>query len=70
MIKLKVPTVKLWCSPGACSFVSQVALCEAGIEADLVLAKVGAMTEGFQAVNPKRRVPVLASVESIINENR
>lgn len=45
MTENTTPTVKLWYSPGACSFVPLVALGEAGITADLIIAKVGAMTE-------------------------
>ncbi|KAJ5305183.1 uncharacterized protein N7443_004843 [Penicillium atrosanguineum] len=68
MAENTTPTVRLWYSPGACSFVPHVALGEAGIKADLILAQVGAMAEEFQAVNPKRRVPVLAIDDEVITE--
>ncbi|UKZ81488.1 hypothetical protein TrVFT333_009260 [Trichoderma virens FT-333] len=61
------PLTLFW-SPGACSFVPHVALCETGLKFDLVLAKVGHMTKEFEAINPKRRVPVLVMGKEIITE--
>lgn len=55
-------------SPGACSFVPYTAICEAGIEVELVLAKVGAMSEEFLKINPKGRVPVIAIGENTVTE--
>lgn len=60
--------LKLWYSPGACSFVPHVALCEAGLEAELILAQVGKMSDEFKALNPKARVPVLAIGVEVITE--
>lgn len=64
----KNPNVKLWYSPGACSFVPHVALREAGIDAELILAQVGQMSEEFKSLNPKGRVPVLAIGDEVITE--
>lgn len=64
----KENSLKLWYSPGACSFVPHVALCEAGLEADLILAQVGNMSAEFKALNPKSRVPVLAIGDEVITE--
>ncbi|KAJ4858170.1 hypothetical protein T069G_06437 [Trichoderma breve] len=61
------PLALFW-SPGACSFVPHVALCEAGIKFDLVLAKIGQMTKEFEEMNPKRRVPVLVMGSEVITE--
>lgn len=61
------PLTLFW-SPGACSFVPHVALCETGLKHDLVLAKVGHMTKEFEAINPKRRVPVLIMGSEVITE--
>ncbi|KAL3490555.1 hypothetical protein BJX62DRAFT_238011 [Aspergillus germanicus] len=53
------PPLKLFYSPGACSFVPHAALLEANLNVDLILARVGHMTPEFISINPKRRVPVL-----------
>ncbi|KAL4880768.1 hypothetical protein BJY04DRAFT_228160 [Aspergillus karnatakaensis] len=53
------PTLQLFYSPGACSFVPHVTLLEANLSAELILARVGSMTPEFEEINPKRRVPVL-----------
>ncbi|KAJ5088913.1 hypothetical protein N7456_012529 [Penicillium angulare] len=68
MTSTKKQAVKLSYSPQACSFVPHVALCEAGIEAELILAQVGNMSKEFEALNPKCRVPVLAIEEEVITE--
>lgn len=60
--------LRLWYSPGACSFVPYVALCEAGLEAELILAQAGKMSDEFKALNPKARVPVFAIGEEVITE--
>ncbi|KAL6903187.1 hypothetical protein GGI43DRAFT_433246 [Trichoderma evansii] len=60
--------VKLWYSPGACSFAAHIALLEAGLQPELILAETGKMTEEFARVNPKMRVPVLAVGEEVITE--
>jgi glutathione S-transferase len=66
MASARNPELKLWFSPRACSFVPHVALCEAGLKAELILAEVGA--EEFKSLNPKGRVPVLAIGDEIITE--
>lgn len=66
MAPAKTPELKLWFSPRACSFVPHVALCEAGLKAELILAQ--AQAEEFKSVNPKGRVPVLAIGDEIITE--
>ncbi|CAI7662106.1 unnamed protein product [Penicillium pancosmium] len=58
--------LKLWFSPRSCSFVPHVALCEAGLKAELILAVAG--TKEFNSLNPKGRVPVLAIGDDIITE--
>ncbi|KAM0517028.1 hypothetical protein ACHAPE_005140 [Trichoderma viride] len=60
--------VKLWYSPGACSFAAHIALFEAGLQPELILAQTGKMTEEFARVNPKMRVPVLAVGDEVITE--
>ncbi|KAM0263889.1 hypothetical protein ACHAQJ_000924 [Trichoderma viride] len=63
------PPLTLFYSPGACSFVPHVALCEAGLEFHLVFTKIGhTMLKEFEAVNPKRRVPVLVMGNEVITE--
>ncbi len=62
------PTLKLWYSPGACSFVPHVALLEAGLKPELIRAEVGSMTKEFEAYNPKLKVPVLAMDDGVITE--
>jgi glutathione S-transferase len=62
------PHVTYFYSPGACSFVPYTAICEIGVEVELVLAKVGAMSEEFLKINPKRRVPVVVIGENIVTE--
>lgn len=68
MASANKPTLKLWYSPGACSFVPHVALCEAGLEAELIIVQAGNVSEEFKLLNPKRRVPVLAIGQEIITE--
>ncbi|KAL4943225.1 hypothetical protein BDV06DRAFT_190525 [Aspergillus oleicola] len=63
-----LPSLKLFYSPGACSFVPHVALCEANLPVETILARVGSMSAEFTAINPKRRVPVLAIDNEIITE--
>ncbi|KAL2800264.1 hypothetical protein BJX66DRAFT_291612 [Aspergillus keveii] len=53
------PPLKLFYSPGACSFVPHVALLEANLNTELILTHIGHMTPEFISINPKRRVPVL-----------
>ncbi|KAL7934690.1 hypothetical protein V8C35DRAFT_279838 [Trichoderma chlorosporum] len=61
-------SLTLFWSPGACSFVPHVALCEIGLKFNLVIAKVGHMTKEFEAINPKRPVPVLIIGNEVITE--
>lgn len=60
--------VTFFYSPRACSFVPYTAICEAGVEVNIVLAKVGAMTDDFIKVNPKCRIPVVVINGDIITE--
>jgi glutathione S-transferase len=63
------PRLKLWYSPGACSFAPHALLCETGLDFELILSMTGQFTEEFVTqVNPKRRVPVLALDGEIITE--
>ncbi|KAH8669149.1 glutathione S-transferase [Xylariales sp. PMI_506] len=62
------PALKLWYSPGACSFVPHVALIEAGLDFEVILAQVRNMTKEFEAINPQLKVPVLALGDEIITE--
>jgi len=66
-----MPAIKLWYSPGACSFVPHVLLFELGLafEPMKVPIREGALqTEEFGRLNPKRRVPVLALDQEVITE--
>ncbi|KAL4899294.1 hypothetical protein BDW74DRAFT_183827 [Aspergillus multicolor] len=63
-----IPSLKLFYSPGACSFVPHVALLEAHLPVETILARVGSMSAEFTAINPKRRVPVLVIDNEIITE--
>jgi hypothetical protein len=57
---------------GACSFAPHVAIIEAGLEAELILAQLGSMTKEFEALNLKLKlkVPVLAMDDEIIMRRR
>jgi hypothetical protein len=46
-------TLTYFHSPRACTVVGHSAICEAELPAELVLAKVGSMTEEFLKINPK-----------------
>ncbi|NKN35404.1 glutathione S-transferase [Agrobacterium sp. a22-2] len=64
--------LKLYVSPGSCSLAAHIALEEAG--ADYVAEKVelakGAQHQpDFLAINPKARVPALATDRGILTEN-
>lgn len=61
--------IKLWYSPGACSFAPHVILIESELEFDLVLAQVGHFSNDFLELNPKARVPVLELGDEVITEN-
>lgn len=61
----------LWMSPGACSLAPHIFLHEIGATFDRVVASTsdgGTVTEGFTALNPKQRVPVLALGSEVITE--
>lgn len=64
--------LKLYYSPGACSFVSHVALEEAGAEFQterVALAKGEHLTPEYLAINPHARVPALATDRGVVTEN-
>ncbi|KAL7813048.1 hypothetical protein V8C26DRAFT_171055 [Trichoderma gracile] len=61
-------TPRLWYSPGACSFAAHITLLEAGLQPELILAQTGKMSEAFNQINPKRKVPVLAVGDQVITE--
>ena len=63
--------VRLWYSPGACSFAPHILLNELGLDFEPVRVPIreGALaTEEFGRLNPKRRVPVLALDREVITE--
>jgi glutathione S-transferase len=64
--------LKLFHSPGACSFVSHIALEEAGAGYEAVrvmLAQGEHLKPEYLAINPHARVPALATDQGIITEN-
>jgi len=66
-----MPAIRLWYSPGACSFAPHVLLNELGLAFEPVRVPIreGALqTEEFGRLNPKRRVPVLALDQDVITE--
>lgn len=68
MLTSQAPQLTLFYSPAACSFVPHVALCEEGLDFQLVLTKIRHMTKEFETINPKRRVPVLIMDKEVITE--
>ncbi|PWB79506.1 MAG: glutathione S-transferase [Methylocystaceae bacterium] len=63
--------IKLWHSPGACSFAPHVLLHEIAAPFEVVETPVSTganLTEAFSRINPKQRVPVLALDGEIITE--
>lgn len=63
------PILKLWYSPGACSFAAHITLLEAGFQPELISVQMGEnMAEEFARVNPKRKVPVLTVGDQVITE--
>lgn len=68
MLTSQAPQLTLFYSPAACSFVPHVALCEEGLDFQLVLTKIRHMTKEFETTNPKRRVPVLIMDKEVITE--
>lgn len=66
------PMLKLFYSPGACSTATHIALEEAGAEYELHLVKLGEQqqrTPEFLKLNPKGRVPALATDRGMLTEN-
>ena len=64
--------LKLFHSVGSCSLASLIALAEAGVEYELVrmsTARGDQRKPEYLAVNPKGRVPALATDQGIITEN-
>jgi len=64
--------LKLFYAPGSCALASHIALEEAGAAFQLELVKLGEQqqrTPEYLALNPKGRVPALATDEGVITEN-
>jgi glutathione S-transferase len=64
--------LKLYYSPGACSLVPHIALEEAGAEYELVrvmLAQGEHLTPEYALINPRARVPALATDRGVVTEN-
>lgn len=66
------PMLKLYYSPGACSLASHIALREAGAEFELVRLDFAAAEQRgdeFRRINPKGRVPALATERGVVTES-
>ncbi|GAD93154.1 glutathione-S-transferase theta, GST, putative [Paecilomyces variotii No. 5] len=61
-------SLKLFFSPGACSFAPHVLLLETGLRFELEHSQVGQFTPEFLHLNPKGRVPVLVFDGEVITE--
>ena len=64
--------LKLFYAPGSCATASHIALEEAGAEYELELVKLGEQqqrTPEYLALNPKGRVPALATDRGVLTEN-
>jgi len=64
--------LKLFYSPGSCATASHIALEEAGAEYELQLVKLGERqqrTPEYLKINPKGRVPALATDRGVLTEN-
>lgn len=64
--------LKLFYAPGSCATASHIALEEAGTDYELELVKLGEQqqrTPEFLALNPKGRVPALATDRGVLTEN-
>jgi len=64
--------LKLFYSPGSCATASHIALEEAGAEYELELVKLGEQqqrTPEYLKINPKGRVPALATERGVLTEN-
>jgi glutathione S-transferase len=63
--------IRLYHSPGACSFAAHLALEESGVAYEVTrvnLAEGEQRTPAFLAINPKGRVPALADGEFVLTE--
>jgi glutathione S-transferase len=63
--------IRLFCSAGSCSLASHIALEEAGAEYEAVLVKLrdkANLTPEYLALNPKGRVPALATDQGVLTE--
>ena len=64
--------LKLFYSPGSCATASHIALEEAGADYELELVKLGEQqqrTPEYLTLNPKGRVPALATDRGVLTEN-
>lgn len=64
--------LKLFYSPGSCATASHIALEEAGADYELEVVKLGEQqqrTPEYLALNPKGRVPALATDRGVLTEN-
>lgn len=64
--------LKLYYAPGSCALASHIALEEAGADYELELVRLGEQqqrTPEFLALNPKGRVPALATDRGVLTEN-
>ena len=63
--------MRLYYAPGSCARASHIALREAGADFELTLvdfATAEQRTDEYQRINPKGRVPALATAEGILTE--
>jgi glutathione S-transferase len=61
----------LYSAPGTCALASHIALREAGADFELVMVDFGASQQrspAYLAINPKGRVPALATGEGVLTE--
>jgi glutathione S-transferase len=64
--------LKLYFAPGSCALASHIALEEAGADYVLELVNTGEnqqRTPEFLAINPKGRIPALATDQGVLTEN-
>jgi glutathione S-transferase len=69
----KMPTVKFYYAPGACSLAPHILLRETGVTFEAIANKVDGtgttFIEGFATINPKMRVPVITIDQDTITES-